>query len=61
MFKKLLKLSAIFDKIDFVIDEIKGLVSDFEKAYEDGKIDSAEATTLLLGLIKALRKVFPKL
>jgi len=61
MFKKLLKLVSLFDKIDLVVDEIRGIVHDFETAYADGNISSDEAIALLLGLIKAFRKVFPKL
>ena len=61
MFKKLIRISAFLDKIDDLFDEIKGLVADFEKAYEDGKITPEEGINFMISLVKRFKKIFPKL
>ena len=59
MFKKLKKIASLFDKLDLLLFEIKGLIDEFMKAYEDGKITPEEATSFLISLIQRIRKIFP--
>jgi len=61
MFKIIKQLLAVFSAVVGQVDNIKKLINDFEKSYEDGTLTFEELAILLAQLIRILRNIFPSL
>jgi len=61
MFKIIKQLLSVFSAIVGQLDNIKKLIDDFEKSYDDGTLTFEELAILLIHIIKILRNIFPSL
>ena len=61
MFKIIKQFLAVFSAVVGQLDNIKKLIDDFEKSYDDGTLTFEELAILLSQFIRILRNIFPSL
>jgi len=61
MFKIIKQFLAVFSAVVGQLDNIKKLIDDFEKSYDDGTLTFEELAILLTQFIRILRNIFPSL